>query len=602
LKPIDREPQGVVLWRYLRFVFRTAGAGAFVPVVVVTAAGFFEGVSLVLLVPLLQLVGVDVGQGRAGAVVARIGDVFAAVHVEPTLPFVLVVFVAAYAAQSALVMAQSLANLRLEQLLTRRLREELALAVVHADWVFLSRQRASELSHVLMTGVDRVGAITHQTLGLIGASLYLAVGVVIAVRMAPSLSLILAVGGLLVAIGIRRRAARSRELGEQYDTESTRAYALFHDSVGGLRSIKTLGAEDRSTMLLADANARMFRLWREWMWSSLGSKLWLDVTSVATLAVLVFVAVRAMNVAPGTLLLLLLVFARLVPRVSTLQNAVQLLVHALPAYSTVIRLLASCREHAERASPDGAAPVLQQQLELDDVSVVYDAGRPPALDRVSVRLRAKQITALVGSSGAGKTTMADVLLGLVRPSTGSLRVDGRTLGAELMRSWRRRVAYVAQDTMLFHDTIRANLLWARPDAEDAAMWRALDQAGLATFVRALPDALETIVGDRGVLLSGGERQRLAIARALLCDPELLILDEPTSALDAEHEMHVLETLAGLRGVLTIVLITHRLTAVRCADVVHVIENGRIVESGRWEALVAQSAGRFRQLAELQGIA
>lgn len=589
------------MWRYVRFVTRTAGAGTVLSLLTVVASGLFEGASLLLLVPLLQLVGVDIGQSRTSAVATRIGEIFATVHLEPTLPLVLAVFVVLSAAQASLVMLQSMVNLRLEQQLTGRLREALASAVLHADWVFLSRQRASELSHVMTSGVDRVGTITYQALGLVSAAAYMVVGLVIAVRMAPSLAAIVGIGGVAIAIGMSRRVNRSRELGDRYSDESTRTYALFHESVGALRSTKALGAEDRSARLLAEANGRMFRLWREWMRTSLSSKLRLDVASVTTLAIVVFLAIRVMDVAPGTLLLLLLIFARLVPRVSSFQNAIQLLVHALPAYDTVERLLATCRQFTETSPIHATAPSVREHIELEDVTVAYDADRPPALDRVSLRVPAKQITALVGASGAGKTTLADVLLGLVRPTTGAVRVDGLALSPELMRDWRHGIAYVSQETMLFHGAIRANLLWACPDATDEDIWRALRRAGVATFVRSLPHGLDTIVGDRGVLVSGGERQRLAIARALLRNPEVLILDEPTSALDAEHERHILATLAELRGLVTVVLITHRMGAVRQADVVYVLEGGKLVESGPWATLVGQPAGRFKRLAELQGV-
>jgi ATP-binding cassette subfamily C protein len=189
----------------------------------------------------------------------------------------------------------------------------------------------------------------------------------------------------------------------------------------------------------------------------------------------------------------------------------------------------------------------------------------------------------------------------VRPSAGVVRIDGEPLTAARARQWRASVAYVSQDTVLFHDSIRANLLWAQPDATEAALREALALAGAAAFVAALPDGLDTVVGDRGVLVSGGERQRIAIARALLRHPEVLILDEPTSALDSEHERRILDTLDGLRGRVTMILVTHRLGAVRQADVVHVLDGGRIIESGAWVALMAAPQGRFRQLADLQGV-
>jgi ATP-binding cassette subfamily C protein len=159
---------------------------------------------------------------------------------------------------------------------------------------------------------------------------------------------------------------------------------------------------------------------------------------------------------------------------------------------------------------------------------------------------------------------------------------------------------VTQETFLYHTSVRDNLRWSRPEASDDEIWLALERAAAADFVRALPEGLDTVVGDRGALISGGERQRLSLARALLRRPRLLLLDEATGSLDAENEGRILEALNALRGTITIVLITHRLALTRAADMIHVIEEGRILESGAWQSLQQQRQGRFMTLLAGQG--
>jgi ATP-binding cassette subfamily C protein len=180
-------------------------------------------------------------------------------------------------------------------------------------------------------------------------------------------------------------------------------------------------------------------------------------------------------------------------------------------------------------------------------------------------------------------------------------VDGKPLSPERLKSWREQIGYVTQDTFLFNDSVRANLLWARPEASEEEIWRTLKLAAAAGFVSELPDGLETILGDRGVRLSGGERQRLALARALLREPSLLILDEATSALDSENERRIQKAIEGLHGRMTILIITHRLSTIRGADIIHMLERGRLVESGSWKVLMSNEDGRFRALAMVQGI-
>jgi ATP-binding cassette, subfamily C, bacterial len=179
-------------------------------------------------------------------------------------------------------------------------------------------------------------------------------------------------------------------------------------------------------------------------------------------------------------------------------------------------------------------------------------------------------------------------------------VDGAPLDGGRARAWRNQIGYVAQDTFLFNDTVQANLLWARPEATDEDINHALKLAAAEEFVSRLPDRVETVLGDRGVRLSGGERQRLALARALLRRPSLLILDEATSALDSENEKRIQNAIEELHGHMTILVITHRLSTIRRADVVYVLEQGRLVESGSWDALV-QKDRRFGALCRAQGI-
>jgi ATP-binding cassette subfamily C protein len=185
-------------------------------------------------------------------------------------------------------------------------------------------------------------------------------------------------------------------------------------------------------------------------------------------------------------------------------------------------------------------------------------------------------------------------MGLVAPTDGTIFIDGRPLAGELVYNWRSSIGYVPQETFLFHDTIRGNLQLVRPNAEEGELWEALRHAAADTFVAAFPDGLDTVVGDRGVRLSGGERQRIALARALLRKPTVLILDEATSSLDTENERRILDAIEGLHGELTMVVIAHRLSTIRRADSIVVLEQGRIVETGTWVSLSQKEGGRFRE--------
>lgn len=272
----------------------------------------------------------------------------------------------------------------------------------------------------------------------------------------------------------------------------------------------------------------------------------------------------------------------------------------LPVLDVIAEMERECLAAAEPpTSPAGVD--LHTSIRFDQVTFAYfRRTESPAVMDLDLHIRAGLTTAIVGSSGAGKSTFVDLLIGLLSPTGGRILIDGRPLTAESLSGWREAIGYVAQETFLFHDSVRQNLLWSKPEANDAALWEALRLAAVDEFVASMPKGLDTVVGERGVLLSGGERQRLSLARALLRQPRVLVLDEATSSLDSETERRIQRAIEGLHQEMTIVIATHRLSMISGADVIHVLDHGRLVESGSWNELLAFS-GRFSELCQAQGI-
>jgi ABC-type multidrug transport system fused ATPase/permease subunit len=221
------------------------------------------------------------------------------------------------------------------------------------------------------------------------------------------------------------------------------------------------------------------------------------------------------------------------------------------------------------------------------VTVRY--GEKSILCDVSFTIAPGQVIGIVGRSGAGKSTLIDTILGLVEPSEGELAVDDVILREADLAAWRSRIGYVSQETFLFHDTIANNIRWSVSDASMDSVRTAAKAAGLDGFVCSLPQGYDTIVGDRGAKLSGGQRQRVSLARALVRQPTVLVLDEPTSALDSVSEKEIMSVINSLRGQITIIIVAHRLSTVRDADFIYVLEHGRIVEQGSWAALNGRKA-------------
>jgi len=570
-------------------------------VVLQLAASLTQGVAALLLVPMLELAGVGHSVSRGG-LLGLTRRVFAAFGVELTLTSMLIVYVGVVAAAAALNAYQTVELTRYRLTSVDALRRRLYSAVAGAEWRHLLRQRQSDIQSVLTVNVALVSQGTAAALNLSAAVLVIAVQVAVAIRISLPIAALAGVTGLALTALVWPLVVRSRRLGQTLVLSNRQLLGSVTAFLDGLKLAKAHRLE-AGHVATFDADMRRSRTaLLEFIKASQLARAMQLIVSALVLAVLVWVSVRSLHVPLAELLVLAYIFNRLVPLITSAQNNVQLTAQALPAMEELLSFIIDCEAAAEPGAPEPEGLerrlAIGRGIRLEGVRFAYADGGPAqraALHDVSFEIAPRQTTALVGPSGAGKTTLADLIVGLITPGAGTITVADRPLTGVARARWRQSIAIAPQDPFLFHDTIRTNLLWARPAASEQELWAVLELAAAATFVRELPAGLDTIVGDRGARVSGGERQRIALARALLRAPELLVLDEATSSLDTEHELAIRKALTALHGRVTLLVIAHRLSTVCHADSIVVLDRGRVIETGTWEELAERDSGRLRSL-------
>lgn len=406
--------------------------------------------------------------------------------------------------------------------------------------------------------------------------------------------------GSLAFAGVRTLSAKLRASGREEQEQRRMVVKHLNEGLGGIKEARVLGREAYFAERVAASVGRMAKLVSFKLFASKAIRPIVEFMAVAGLLAIAGVLVLLDRPAESMLVTLSLFVVALVRLRETISAAVSNFAnfrHNIVAIDPVYHDLMALEGPARRAAPKAAAPADALRLiELKDVSYRYDLAPDFALRDISLRIDAGRAVAFVGSTGAGKSTLVDLMLGLLKPTRGQVFVNERDISAIATAWWHKKVGYVPQTIYLLDDTIRRNIALGLADHEidEAALQAAIRHAQLDVFVARQPEGLDSIIGERGVRISGGERQRIGIARALYNDPELLIMDEATSSLDNATERAVIGAVEALKGQRTIIMIAHRLSTVRSCDQLFFLKNGRIEASGTFDEL-RESHEDFRSM-------
>ncbi len=560
---------------------------------------FTEAVSLLILIPLLQLVGLDVGQGSLGQLAGIVSSFFTVLNLQPSLVIVLIIYVVVITFNALLIRYQTIKTSKIQFEFALHLRKRLYTAIINSSWLFFSTVKSSNFAHALTNEIERISTGTAQFLTFISGIMILVVYIVFALELAGFITCMILAVGVVILLILRKRAERSRRSGEEITSTTRDLYYSIIQHFDGMKTIKSFGMQQENIKVFSKQSNRVANNYFDTIKSYADVKILFDVGVVVLLSIMVFVLIEVIKLPTASLLLLIYLFVRMLPQFSTIQMNYQYFINMLPAFGNVIGLETECMENAEDVYGDEEIE-LKKEISFEDVKFSYRGEEYFTIKYLNLKILAGKITAIAGPSGAGKSTVADLVMGLIKPDEGKVTVDGVAISEKSLASWRSKIGYVSQETFLFNETIRFNLLLAYRDASEEELEEALKLAAAYDFVSKLPEGLETVIGDRGVRLSGGERQRLALARALLRKPSLLILDEATSNLDSENEKRILEAIDALHGEITILMIAHRISTIKNADYIYLVNEGRIMESGSWDELLEKD-GWFWDICQVQGI-
>jgi ATP-binding cassette, subfamily C, bacterial len=571
--------------RFIRDFLDHMGSRRLPAAVLLILGALLEGVGLLLLLPLLGIVlGTGAGHPWLDAATGRIAAFAPDGSLFWQLVALLTLFGLLLAVRAFVILAREVLLARLQAEFVESHRYAVVRLLAGARWEMVSRLRHGRITHVLGQDIQAIGDAAQLVLRTAVAATMLGGQFVLVFILSPTLALIILALAIPKVLALRPALGRSRQLGANLTDANLTLVTGTTQFLGGLKlaisqDLERAFVRNFKTTLARAADQRV-------AFARQRAATQLTLTTAAALlgGLVILIGVGVVGVGPAALIAFLVVLARMIGPATQIQAGAQQLFHSLPAYGKIKKLEAELNA-AQRdfAAADGAPmPAIDGTIEFVGAGYRHkpDGGDGSGVADLSLRIVKGDFVGVTGPSGAGKTTFADLLTGLCPPQLGEVLLDGRPLTGPVLNAWRNRISYVSQDPFLFHDTVRANLLWARPDAAEDELWAALDEAGAAQLVRGMEAGLDTIVGERGGLVSGGERQRIALARALLRRPCLLLLDEATNAIDAAGEQETVGRLAARPDRPTIVMIAHRRESLDLCERLLELRAGRIVADSR----------------------
>lgn len=565
---------------------------------VMLLAGAFEGVGLALLFPLLARFGIG-GADQANLAARVVDQMLTWLSIPDDLASLLVFIVFVFYLQTSFTLARAWLEADCQTRYVERWRVRLFNAFIEARWRFFTKERSATRINAIINETGRISATFYLFAQMTTCAIFITIYAAITLATSWQMVVILCLFGGAIYFGLRPLTRRGEKIGGQISETNEALQHYASEFLQNAKLIKSTATEPLAKTLFGNVVANYREIFRRAAFHpNLVHSIYMFF-GYAFFGFGIWTTVELLSVNPTTVLVAIYIFLRLYVQLTNLLKFRQNFVIVAPALPTVLAQYREAREaadmlHGGQRLEDGEPATIR----FRDVAVHYD--QKVALENLSFEIPAGAFVGVTGPSGAGKSTLVDLIVGLVEPASGTVTIDGTPLTDLDVAAWRRTIGYVAQETILLNGSVGKNIAWGMKATNLGTVEVAARMANAHHFIAELAQGYDTEIGERGVRLSGGQRQRLGLARALIGKKRLLILDEATSALDSESELEILKALEKLRGKVTIFMVAHRLSTLKNADHILMLENGRLVESGNWDELIHR-AGAFARLRHLQDL-
>ncbi|TWD98922.1 ATP-binding cassette subfamily C protein [Neobacillus bataviensis] len=588
---------------FLKLIHSFSGKILYINLFAMIIISLFEGVGIYLLLPLINVTKIIDIKIHDSYLNRKILFIFDSIPQTIALTIILTIFVFVIISQSFFQRNQTILNTKIQQGFARKIREETHKLILLANWGFFLKNRKSDLINSMIMETGRVSGGVNLLLNFLSSIVFTLIQIGIACIFSVKMTIFVTTFGLVLVFFLRKFIKQNNKLGKDNIELSQTYMAGISEHINGIKDIKSNNLEEKHISWFKRLNEKMEENVIRTADLKTRTTFIYKVVSACLIGIFVFLSIKLFKGQSASLVLILVIFSRIWPRITGIQSNLEQIGSVLPSFKNLLNLQKECleyREINEKMIHDVKPMEINKGLECKNVYFKYNiVEKEYALSNVNLQFPVNRMTAIVGPSGAGKSTLIDLLMGLNQPGRGEVLIDGAPLNNEIVLSFRNSLSYVPQDPFLFNTTIRGNLLLIDQKASEEQIWEALRFAAAEDFVKKLPSGLDTLIGDRGIKLSGGERQRLVLARAILRKPSILILDEATSALDTENESKIQEALERLKGTMTIIVIAHRLSTIRNADQVVVLNQGEVIQQGQFNQLAKEKRGMFSLLLKKQ---